>query len=88
MDAQPAERWVSHDVSNEPPIAATMTWHIHIPIAPVMRNVLHLKLSRKRTAGRVKTIWKIPVAPVARRSVVTDVNRRLQRSVEHIKALH
>ena len=79
MDAQPAERRVSHDVSNEPSITATMTSHIQIPIAPVMRNVLRPKLSRKRTARRVKTIWKIPVTPVARRSVVTDVKPKVTK---------
>ena len=56
-----------------------MTWQIHIPTAPTIRKVFRPKLSRKRTAGRVNTIWKHPVTPVASKSVVTDVNPKVAK---------
>ena len=79
IEAHPALVCDAHEVSNEPSIAATMTWQIHIPIAPVIKKVFRPKLSRNSTAGRVNTIWKIPVTPVASSSVVTDVKPKVPK---------
>jgi hypothetical protein len=43
-----------------------------MPIAPAMRKVLRPNLSRKRTAGSVKVICRIPVTPVASRVVLVE----------------
>lgn len=69
----PAEFWLV------PSTAATTMWQIPIPAAPTIRNVLRPKLSRNRTAGRVKTIWKHPVTPVARRSTVTELKPKVAK---------